>query len=251
MTFKLRLSLGINVLLAGALLWVGAKNHLTPSGTRLGAPVVGEPAFGRPADSAELNRKTPPLSARRESPEPTPERFRWSQLESSDYRTYIANLRSVGCPEQTIRDIISADVDSLYATRREQFEKAVSQEKLKTLRDEEAFVIASLLGSSGPPALELRTRTGQGEPTSLSVPLVFHDTERTSRLTEQQLQVIQALRQRFQAEVGAQPQDTLDPNYKQRWEAARRDTDDLLQAMLGSEFYLEQELQASQRNPEP
>src|SRR3569623_2104048 len=35
----------------------------------------------------------------------------WSHVESPDYATYIANLRSIGCPEQTIRDIIIADVN--------------------------------------------------------------------------------------------------------------------------------------------
>ena len=43
--------------------------------------------------------------------------FRWSQVESEDYRTYITRLRSIGCPEQTIRDIIIADVDKLLAPR--------------------------------------------------------------------------------------------------------------------------------------
>jgi hypothetical protein len=39
----------------------------------------------------------------------------WAQLESEDYKTYIARLRSIGCPEQTIRDIIIADLDKLLA----------------------------------------------------------------------------------------------------------------------------------------
>src|SRR5258706_4848906 len=41
--------------------------------------------------------------------------FHWGQLESEDYRAYIARLRSIGCPEQTIRDIIIADLDKLFA----------------------------------------------------------------------------------------------------------------------------------------
>jgi len=44
--------------------------------------------------------------------------FNWSQLESTDYRRYIANLRAVGCPESTIKDIILTDVMRLYAQRR-------------------------------------------------------------------------------------------------------------------------------------
>ncbi|HEX4645781.1 MAG TPA: LysM peptidoglycan-binding domain-containing protein [Verrucomicrobiae bacterium] len=44
--------------------------------------------------------------------------FSWQQLESPDYPTYIAHLREIGCPEQTIRDIIIADVTQLYAKKR-------------------------------------------------------------------------------------------------------------------------------------
>jgi hypothetical protein len=60
------------------------------------------------------------------SPAPEPEivyvtnQFHWSQLESADYREYIANLRGIGCPEPTIRDIILTDVMKLYAGRRGQ-----------------------------------------------------------------------------------------------------------------------------------
>ncbi|HLH56458.1 MAG TPA: sigma-70 family RNA polymerase sigma factor [Verrucomicrobiae bacterium] len=43
--------------------------------------------------------------------------FDWRQVESSDYRTYINNLRTIGCPEQTVRDIIIADVTSYFAAK--------------------------------------------------------------------------------------------------------------------------------------
>src|SRR5207253_1559882 len=43
--------------------------------------------------------------------------FSWKEVESPDYPTYIANLRDIGCPDQTIRDIIIADVNSLYAQK--------------------------------------------------------------------------------------------------------------------------------------
>jgi hypothetical protein len=41
----------------------------------------------------------------------------WSAVESADYKCYIANLRAIGCPEKTIRDIIVADVNQLYQQR--------------------------------------------------------------------------------------------------------------------------------------
>ena len=46
------------------------------------------------------------------------EQLDWRSVESADYPTYVANLRAVGCPEATIRDIIVADVNKLYADRR-------------------------------------------------------------------------------------------------------------------------------------
>src|SRR5881396_1203923 len=46
--------------------------------------------------------------------------FNWESVESSDYKQYIANLRSIGCPEETIRDIIRADVNRLYDEKKKQ-----------------------------------------------------------------------------------------------------------------------------------
>jgi hypothetical protein len=43
--------------------------------------------------------------------------FLWNQIESTDYRQYVANLRAVGCPEQIIRDIILADVNHIFQAR--------------------------------------------------------------------------------------------------------------------------------------
>jgi hypothetical protein len=43
--------------------------------------------------------------------------FSWRDVESGDYPTYVANLRGIGCPEQTIRDIIIADVNGMYARK--------------------------------------------------------------------------------------------------------------------------------------
>ena len=47
-----------------------------------------------------------------------PNTFAWQQVESPDYAVYVENLRSLGMPNTTIRDIIIADVDQLFAQRR-------------------------------------------------------------------------------------------------------------------------------------
>lgn len=55
--------------------------------------------------------------------------FHWAQLESEDYKTYVARLRSIGCPDQTVRDIIIADLDKLLAP-----EMAAAQGRRKDLK---------------------------------------------------------------------------------------------------------------------
>ncbi len=47
----------------------------------------------------------------------------WRVVESEDYKKFIANLRSIGCPEETIKDIIVADVNKLYDSKRKALKK--------------------------------------------------------------------------------------------------------------------------------
>src|SRR5260221_376450 len=76
---------------------------------------------------------------------PTEQPFRWSQIESPDYRVYVANLRGIGCPEQTVRDIIRADVGSLYAAKRKELHIDQQSARGRWSRDEESRLVASLL----------------------------------------------------------------------------------------------------------
>ena len=46
------------------------------------------------------------------------EPFHWSQIEAGDYQTYVENLRRIGCPEETIRDLVKQDLDKLYDQRK-------------------------------------------------------------------------------------------------------------------------------------
>ena len=50
--------------------------------------------------------------------------------EAPDYLEHIENLRGIGCPEETIRYIIFADVNNLYKTER----REVSSEMENTLK---------------------------------------------------------------------------------------------------------------------
>jgi LysM repeat protein len=90
--------------------------------------------------------------------------FSWKEVESPDYPTYIANLRDIGCPDQTIRDIIIADVNALYAQRRstnlvtteQQWWRSepdaevvrISSERSRELEDERRALLGKLLGTN-------------------------------------------------------------------------------------------------------
>src|SRR5215204_2753973 len=41
-------------------------------------------------------------------------KLNWSFIESTNYQTYIGNLRAIGCPEETVRDIILTDISKLF-----------------------------------------------------------------------------------------------------------------------------------------
>jgi LysM repeat protein len=88
--------------------------------------------------------------------------FSWQEIESPDYPTYISNLRDIGCPEQTIRDIIIADVNSLFSRRRATELTTPDQQwwrsepdtnvlqsalqKVRALEEERFSLLSSLLG---------------------------------------------------------------------------------------------------------
>lgn len=104
----LALSLAANVALGLAVAVVAPQ--------RLAAPQP--PAGPRPPGV------TRPAPAPKHAPAPAaapagPRQFHWAQIESEDYRQYMANLRALECPERLIRDLIVADLDELYETRRQ------------------------------------------------------------------------------------------------------------------------------------
>jgi LysM repeat protein len=90
--------------------------------------------------------------------------FSWREVESPDFATYIANLRGIGCPEQTIRDIIIADVNQLYSRKRalelttaeQQWWRSepdpsvvrAAAEKARELEEERHALLTRLLGST-------------------------------------------------------------------------------------------------------
>src|ERR1022692_435727 len=103
-------SICLNLILAG---WV-----MLLLGTRTRQPTGAPTATASPETAASSAQ---PRGAVKAAPRPAEASrvapFDWRQVESGDYLQYIANLRAIGCPEKTIKDIIVADVNDLFASR--------------------------------------------------------------------------------------------------------------------------------------
>lgn len=143
------------------------------------------------------------------------EKFTWQQIEAEDYPTYIANLRSIGCPEQTIKDIIIADVNHLYARKRVSEKQVVNDQwwkydpdftvaetdarRLESLERERRALLTQLLGPNW------EVDESQDKTSSVSG-LVFPGEVlgRMSQKTKQELDAcFQRMRQAYEAHVAS------------------------------------------------
>ncbi|HLX69014.1 MAG TPA: hypothetical protein VKV04_05230 [Verrucomicrobiae bacterium] len=139
------LSVACNVALAIVFLTARPKTAPnSPSPSAIAAPVVSKKAAPVPAATPIPTTIVP-----------------WRQIESADYRQYIASLRAVDCPEWLVRQIIVADIDDLYRQRAQpeplQFNPWQAAEersrvarnrsaRLTALRQEKLALVKSLLG---------------------------------------------------------------------------------------------------------
>ena len=139
------LSLGVNIALAAA--WLVSWRASSAKYAAFSA------AFSRPQS---VQTRTNVVTRR--------QLFTWRDLEAGDYPTYVANLRDVGCPEQTVRDIIIADVNALYSRKRatelvtaeQQWWRSASDpevvraatEKARGLEEDRHALLTTLLGTN-------------------------------------------------------------------------------------------------------
>ena len=170
-----------------------------------------------------------------------PLEFRWSQIESSDYRIYIANLRRVGCPERTVRDIIKADVESLYTARRRELH-LVENDAGPWSRREATQLVDLLLGTAATGVQLAEKPTNSNAVAKVRLPLVLQTVDAMSlELAPEQRQAIERLREEFVARVGGSERDPSDPAYRELWQKAQPEIDEALAGTIGLKAYLELE----------
>jgi len=192
-------SVALNVALAVALLLSLRQRRPTPSSSPIGL------ASGGQESQVKTN-----IVIRRQF-------FSWQEVESDDYPTYVANLRDIGCPEQTIRDIIIADVNTLFARRRatevitpeQQWWRtdvdtnvlAAASAKLRELEGERRALLVSLLG----PSWEAGDMINLPRPTRASLVL---DGQVLGALSAELKQAIQEISARSQERIQAYAETT-------------------------------------------
>lgn len=220
------------------------------------------PATARPSPKPQLvpnhtthseSQGTPAnLSARTNLPPP----FRWSQLESPDFKEYITRLTAFGVPKQTIRDIIVADVLALFRPRTAALRgsltpsinywerpvwwgargSAAQRAELRALEKEQRDLIRSLLGDA---------------PRDESIPGVFTDPLETilTKKNPALLEKIRDLQARFfekEQELYAKSKGMIDQWAQQDLKAIRDERLKALSKLLSPEELEKYELRTSQ-----
>lgn len=175
----------------------------------------------------------------------------WEQVESPDYGEYISNLRAIGCPEETIRDIILADVNKLYDEKKKEVRGGLprfeywkagnpmaafmgdpqSLQQVRALEEEKAGVLRAL-GIEPDPMQQLIAAAG-GNPMDIAFEFLPHAkrTEVMKVMTE------------FQARMMERSQDGLFDG--QDMMKAQREMEQVIRQMLTPEEFLDYQLRFS------
>jgi hypothetical protein len=246
---KLRLilliSICVNLALAGAY-------FVSKRSTAVAKPQAAEPPSGKAVAKSERARRAQAGAAGDTNA------FHWGSVESDDYREYIANLRAIGCPEETIRDIIIADVNKLYAgriaalypsprdfkfwqseNRNNREERRDRERKRREVEEEKEALIKELLGID----YEDEMAKWDGRPDD--------DAWRLGFLTPEKQQAVEALQNKFRdmeralfneiREAGGPP----GPETRAKMAALRAQREAEMAQLLGPQDYQEYQLRNS------
>ena len=237
---------------------------------------------GRPEAAAAMIAK-PVVSAPKQAPakqkalevNPKPAAFRWQQLEAPDFPTFVKNLRAIGCPEATIRDIISGELREIQQTKQQQVAQSpqsrtaggaastprLMQAEFEQLQKEQERQLAVLLGpaaagtagavaASQTPAAG--TSTGTSGPAAANpkvaeaaqTPAAFLVNKSTLQATPAQAAALNQMQSDFSNAVQASGQDPSSPAYRMRWDAARHNSDEQFSSLFGGDRFIQTQQQA-------
>ena len=220
-------------------------------------------------------------------PAKAPRPFHWSQLETPDFANYVKNLRAIGCPELTIRDIVGGELTEIYEQKRldaatHNRGRLLEAEILKLQTEQDnlltnltAVAAAPAQNSTGPAMAATQTpaatqiASGAIATTSqvADIPVAFTYGSKLGNIVTQQGSLVvsndqassvaldsattnslTAIQQDFVQSLG----DTANPDteaYRLRWEQARRHADDLFSSRFGGDALVRAQSQAISQAP--
>lgn len=216
--------------------------------------------------------KTTPLEKTQRPP------FHWNQVESEDYAVFIANLRGIGCPEQTIHQIISGEVATMYQEKLQLMQSKTGRpalaSEIRKIQTEQQGVIASIMHSAAasapvqsgamlpvqrparmPVILQASAPAAGQSPrspasSSPSAGSASSPTQAQPPLNQGQAVALESIRARFVEDVGGVNQNPSDPEYLKRWTPAQRIADDRMRAYMGVDFYNKFQIEAARQEVE-
>lgn len=214
--------------------------------------------------SAPVSAAAPP-AAKVAPPVPQPASsrpFHWSQVEADDYETYVANLKAIGCPEETIRNIVSSEIGAIYVERqrKEEAEKQrpLLPSELQKVQEEQRTVLTQLFPPgrrSGNPASS--TADLPVRQPAVVYPLVYQNLQPVSnsqsgrsagagraatgspvggKQNTASAETLDRIRSEFAKDFGPR-QNPADPDYLERWTRAQSLADLRLRGMMGVAYY--------------
>lgn len=227
--------------------------------------LLAQALLNSPLPGAPQATQIPSATSFSPSPQQLPSQisFRWSQIESSDYPTFIANLRAVGCPEETIRHLVSSELQSAGvltpapgggACQPQSFQPTTSTAQRKELVDRflgtgpqtnpmgtaKGSVPMEEGASSQQPQVSLASSPSTApalENPEIKMPLVFLPPPPEIQNDPAQLAQFEALKSQFITDIGGLDQNPADPAYLNRWLGAQANADDWFYTWFGQSAY--------------
>ncbi len=237
----------LNLLLAGYLAVTVAR----PNPGHAAGKAANPSDAGASTENRALLQKNAPTTM---TPSAAPAKFRWASLVSRDLRVYAANLREVGCPEDTIKEIVLAEVGRRYGTMEADlkvraddvapWEKAAlydrrnAESKLRQLLEEKRALVKELTGVD----------TGIDMPSRLAGRDLVPFETAYATLPEDKRALVRAIQENYWTQSDDIKQRTmgyLEPEDRAEFERIKKERRDALAQVLTPEELMEFELKTS------
>lgn len=242
--------IGLNLVLAGYLAYALTQAAARKNDVKTASP----PSSPSDTNVVEAVGHMPNLPAKTSSPE----KITWASLASPDLRAYAGNLRRFGCPEQTIQEIMLAEVNRRYSGQERALkirpddlapweglssrDRRAAESKLRQLLEEKRSLLKELTGVD----------TGIDMPSRLAGRDVPKFESAFSSLPESKRDPVRAIQENYWAQSDDIKQRTigfLEPEDRDEFVRIKTERREALAKILTPQELLDYELKTSETAP--